>query len=163
MDISVTMDIGSSYRDFTWTGSSCFAWGYRLPWSKGYQMSCKWIQMDSNHGWLLWLLLPSGEVRRIFEWGISCSRPLLCGEEEDEEREFEEERVGEEEEEGSVASWGEIEDEEGSHPCAIMPSSTSSPESDWNKYQPHNCDGWHIIITCLPPMLWLIIYWLLSF
>jgi len=25
------MDISSSYRDFTWTGSSCFAWGYRLP------------------------------------------------------------------------------------------------------------------------------------
>ena len=61
------------------------------------------------------------------EWGISCSRPLLCGEEE-EEREFEEERVGEEDEEGS-ANGGEIEEEEGSHP-RTMPSSTSSPESD---------------------------------
>lgn len=62
------------------------------------------------------------------EWGISCSRPLLCGEEEEEDREFEEERVGEEDEEGS-ANGGEIEEEEGSHP-RTMPSSTSSPESD---------------------------------
>lgn len=69
---------------------------------------------------------PSGEVRRILEWGISCSRPLLWGEEEEEEREFEEERVGEEDEEGS-ANGGEM--EEGSHP-RTMPSSTSSPDSD---------------------------------
>ena len=94
--------------------------------------------MDQKHGSEL-QPLPSGEVLRILEWGISCSRPLLCGEEEEEEREFEEERVGEEDKEGS-ARGGEMEEEEGSHPCT-MPSSTSSPESDWNKYPNWNQQG----------------------